>query len=161
MADEADIKHEKLELEVKDMNIKEEEDADMDTIALAPPVRKERSVSTGGGTPASTGTPRGSKTQSRSPMKSESKAETPDGEGKVKVDGEVEVKILPDRPPLLQRKKSQKIERRPPQLFSDYENKTAEATSTFSILTECTYANKYLGTTEHALECDCAEEWGK
>ncbi|KAI7517432.1 hypothetical protein KC331_g21708, partial [Hortaea werneckii] len=26
-------------------------------------------------------------------------------------------------------------------------------------MSECTYANKYLGTTEHALECDCAEEW--
>ncbi|KAF2478571.1 hypothetical protein BDY17DRAFT_313879 [Neohortaea acidophila] len=75
------------------------------------------------------------------------------------VGGDIELKLEPGKPPKLQRKASQKVERRLPPLFFDYENKTAEATSAFTVLSECVYANKYLGTTEHALECDCAEEW--
>ena len=77
------------------------------------------------------------------------------------VGGDIELKLEPGKPPKLQRKSSHKVERRPPPLFFDYEDMTAAATSTFGVITECNYANKYLGTTEHALECDCAEEWGK
>jgi len=38
---------------------------------------------------------------------------------------------------------------------------TAEATSTFTVIDACTYQNKYLGFTDHALDCDCTEEWGE
>lgn len=160
-ADESDMKQEGLESEVKDMNIKEEGDMDVDTIALAEVQPKERSASRGDGM----STPGSVKRKSRSPTKAESMAQSPavkvEEDDTTRTGGEVELRLEPGKPPILQRKKSQKIERRPPPLFNDYQDKTAEATSTFSTLTECTYANKYLGTTEHALECDCAEEWGK
>lgn len=37
----------------------------------------------------------------------------------------------------------------------------AEATSTFAVIDACTYQNKYLGFSDHALDCDCSEEWGE
>lgn len=46
-------------------------------------------------------------------------------------------------------------------LFDHLPDATAEATSTFAIMESCTYSNKYLGYTEHAMECDCSEEWGR
>jgi hypothetical protein len=36
-----------------------------------------------------------------------------------------------------------------------------EATSTFTVIDACTYQNKYLGFSDHALDCDCSEEWGE
>lgn len=45
-------------------------------------------------------------------------------------------------------------------LFDHLPDATAEATSTFAVMESCTYSNKYLGYTEHAMECDCSEEWG-
>lgn len=38
---------------------------------------------------------------------------------------------------------------------------TKEATSTFTVIDACTYQNKYLGFSDHALDCDCSEEWGE
>jgi [histone H3]-lysine36 N-trimethyltransferase len=46
-------------------------------------------------------------------------------------------------------------------LFDNLPDATKEATSTFTVLDACTYQNKYLGFSEHALDCDCGEEWGK
>ena len=143
------------------MKLEQEHDEDMDTIPVAESVKKERSASVGG---SGFSTPRAGKKQSQSPLKRESISQSPavkmeDGDNKI--GGDVELKIEPNEAPKLVRKSSQRAPRRPPPLFFDYEDKTAEATSTFSILKECVYANKYLGTTEHALECDCAEEWGK
>ena len=161
---DSDTKLEKLESGVHDMNLKEEEqDDDMDSIPVAQPVKKEQSASVSGPTSqAGTGTPSSTKRQSRSPVKSESMAQSPvvKPEEEETIGGDIEVKVEDGRPKL-SRKKSTKVEKRPPPLFFDYEDKTTEATSTFNILTDCTYANKQLGTTEHALECDCAEEWGK
>lgn len=157
-------RQEKLESEVRDMNIKEEGDEDtMDSIPVSQPVKKERSLSiSGDDLPVPSATPRSAKKQSRSPIKNENMAHSP----VVKTDeevvgGDIELKLEPGKPPKLQRKSSHKVERRPPTLFFDHEDKTAQASSAYFTLAECIYANKYLGTTEHALECDCAEEWGK
>ena len=155
-----DVKKEGLEVEVRDMKLEQEGDVGMGTIPTAESVKQERSASVAG---SRTSTPRGVKRQSLSPVKPESMAQSPavKDEDDTKVGGDVELRLdANDRPKLL-RKQSHKVARRPPPLFLDYEDKTAEATSTFNILTECVYANKSLGTTEHALECDCAEEWGK
>lgn len=46
-------------------------------------------------------------------------------------------------------------------LLDDLPDVTKEATSSFTIIDACTYQNKYLGFSEHALDCDCAEEWGE
>ena len=78
------------------------------------------------------------------------------------VNQNVLVKPEPGEPPKLSRgSSSKKQSMNSPQLFPDLPDRTAEATSTFQVIKDCTYAAKYLGYTEHALECDCAEEWGK
>ena len=56
---------------------------------------------------------------------------------------------------------SQKAIPRTAPLFDHLEDATMDAKSTFAVLDACTYANKFLGYTEHAMECDCSEEWGK
>lgn len=98
-----------------------------------------------------------SHSQSHSPVK---KDEPEDGIEE-KVGGDITVKLEPGQPPKLARSSSQKVVARPPQLFLDSPDCTTEAKSTFEILERCSYANKYMGYTEHAMECDCAEEWGK
>lgn len=152
-----------LASDVQDMRLKEEdEDIDMDDIPRATSVKEEASAAA---SRASSGvaTPSGSKRQSKSPTKQESayNSPAPKAEQEETIGGEVTLKLEPGKPPKLARSTSHKVEKRPPQLFHDYEDKTNEAKGTFSTLSECTYANKFLGTTEHALECDCAEEWGK
>ncbi|KAJ5169172.1 Histone-lysine N-methyltransferase H3 lysine-36 specific [Penicillium canariense] len=75
------------------------------------------------------------------------------------VGGDVIVKQEPDQPLKLSRTSSQKVVPRPPQLFSHLPDSTADALATFEQIEACWYANKYMGYTEHAMECDCAEEW--
>ncbi|PYI22165.1 hypothetical protein BO99DRAFT_354298 [Aspergillus violaceofuscus CBS 115571] len=76
-----------------------------------------------------------------------------------KVGGDISVKLEPGQPPKLTRSSSQKVAARPPQLFLQLPDSTAQAQETFEVMDACTYANKYMGYTEHAMECDCAEEW--
>lgn len=159
----ADNKRERLEAEVREMRLKEEDaDVDMDTIAPANVAKREVSVP-GSGAASASGTPRAHKRQSRSPMKRQMDADSPTvkSDHEETIGGDVVLKLEPGKPPKLARSTSHKVEKRPPQLFWEYDDKTREASATFDVLPECTYANKYLGTTESALECDCAEEWGK
>lgn len=145
------------------MKLKEEDtDVDMDTVAPADPLEEDASASASG-VGSGAGTPSGMKRQSRSPTKRESALNSPalKPEQEETIGAEVTLKLEPGKPPKLARSTSHKVEKRPPPRFLDYEDSTPEARSTFSTIQECTYANKYLGTTEHALECDCAEEWGK
>lgn len=163
MADKEPVDQQKDLESLRDMHLKEEDQHDdMDKSALAEPIKKERSASVsapgvGGDTSSST------KRQSRSPTKTTSMAPSPAAKDEPEdiVGGEVTLKLEPGKPMKLSRTSSHKVERRPPPLYFDYEDKTREATSSFTVLPECHYANKYLGATEHALECDCAEEWGK
>ncbi|KAJ9666107.1 histone methyltransferase set2 [Coniosporium apollinis] len=110
----------------------------------------------------SNGTASPLKTQPKplSPVKMESPSQSPvKGEREEVVGGDVTLKLEPGKAPKLSRTTSQRIIARPPPLFLDWEDKTEEATSTFQVLPDCVYAAKYLGSTEPALECDCAEEW--
>ncbi|GES66946.1 SET and WW domain protein [Aspergillus terreus] len=111
-----------------------------------------------------------SRTSSRSPVKDEDdgddekksveiKQEHDTTMEEEKVGGGITVKLEPGQPPKLTRSSSQKVVARPPQLFSHLPDSTAEAQATFELMDTCTYANKYMGYTEHAMECDCAEEW--
>lgn len=77
------------------------------------------------------------------------------------VGGDILVKEEPGQPPKLSRSSSQKVTSRPPQLFDHLPDSTQDALATFEQIDACWYANKYMGYTEHAMECDCAEEWGK
>ncbi|KAL4868519.1 hypothetical protein BDV12DRAFT_102192 [Aspergillus spectabilis] len=82
-----------------------------------------------------------------------------DASGTEKVGGDISVKLEPGQPPKLARSSSQKVVPRPPQLFLDLPDSTKEAKKSFEVIDYCQYANKYMGYTEHAMECDCAEEW--
>ena len=73
---------------------------------------------------------------------------------------DIMVKLEPGKPPKLS-KSSKKISSRPPQLVSHLADATSEAQKSFIVLSECNYANKTLGTTDAAYECDCTEAWGK
>ena len=150
----------RLETDVRDMHLKEEDrDADMDIGSEAILKQAERS------TPQSAieGTPMSIEQSSRSPYELQKGTEsaTPKSEREDLVGGDVTLKQEPGKPPKLARTTARKVERRPPPMFNDYKDSTAEATSSFQVITECSYANKGLGTTDPALECDCAEEWGK
>lgn len=99
-----------------------------------------------------------SRSSSRTPIKKEEETyHAANVEGKV--GGGITVKQEPGQPPKLTRSSSQKVVARPPQLFSHLPDSTAEAQASFELMDTCTYANKYMGYTEHAMECDCAEEW--
>ncbi len=99
-----------------------------------------------------------------SPIKSEKLSPSPqmmkDGHPDV-VGGEMTVKMEPAHPPKLARTASQKASARPPALFDSYPDKTEESKGTFQVIGACIYSSKQIGSTEQAMECDCAEEWGK
>lgn len=106
-----------------------------------------------------------SRSKSQSPMpKHDSEASSPADSTKEEfVGGEIVLKMEPGpggRALKLSRSASQKVVSRPPPLYLDLPDSTAEAKETFVVLPECTYSNKYIGTTDPALECDCSEEWG-
>ena len=104
-----------------------------------------------------------SRSQSRSPVKKEEDEEQKgeNANDEEKVGGDITVRLEPGQPPKLARSTSQKVVPRPPPLFLDLPDSTEEARSSFEVMETCTYANKSMGYTEHAMECDCAEEWGK
>ncbi|KAL9107620.1 MAG: hypothetical protein Q9227_007523 [Pyrenula ochraceoflavens] len=106
--------------------------------------------------------PKSDRSSSANSVKSHSTTSTParnKEEIEEKVGGEVTLKMEPGQPPKLARSTSQKIAPRTPLLFDHLRDATTEATSTFTLMESCTYSNKYLGYTEHAMECDCSEEW--
>lgn len=104
-----------------------------------------------------------SRSKSQSPAKRQpSDASSPDTDAHEEVlGGEITLKMEPGKAPKLSRTASHKVISRPPPLYLDLSDSTEVAKDTFAVLPECTYANKNIGTTEHALECDCSEEWGK
>ncbi|KAF2271723.1 uncharacterized protein EI97DRAFT_260417 [Westerdykella ornata] len=98
---------------------------------------------------------------SQSPTKSSpSTTSSPSAEDREEtVGGDITLKMEPGKAPKLSRTASKKIIFKPPPLYLDLPDATKDATDTFIVLPECTYGNKSLGTTDHALECDCSEEW--
>jgi [histone H3]-lysine36 N-trimethyltransferase len=77
------------------------------------------------------------------------------------IGGDITFKQEPGKPPKLARSSSQKVVARPPQLFNHLPDSVNEACQTFEVIQGCIYGSKYMGHTEHAMECDCSEEWGK
>jgi histone-lysine N-methyltransferase SETD2 len=77
------------------------------------------------------------------------------------VGGDITLKMEPGKAPKLARTAAQKVVAKPPPLYLDLPDVSESAKETFVVIPECTYANKSLGTTDRALECDCSEEWGK
>ncbi|KAF2145929.1 uncharacterized protein K452DRAFT_242332 [Aplosporella prunicola CBS 121167] len=149
-----------LESEVRDMKLEAESPvgpggADPETESQD--LGKQQPASTGSPTPLQP--PAASRTQSPAMMEKQSRSSSEDAEREEMVGGDITVKLEPGKAPKLSRSISQKIVSRPPPLFSHYEDKTQEAIGSFEVIAACTYGNKYMGSTEHALECDCVEEW--
>ncbi|KAF3053634.1 histone methyltransferase set2 [Didymella keratinophila] len=158
---ESEKKSARLEPELRDMKLEEgaalsagendgthvkAEDADPSTPSAIPPRLKV------------------SRSKSRSPApKHDSEASSPaDSTKEEVVGGDIVLKMEPGpggRALKLSRSASQKVISRPPPLYLDLPDSTEAAKETFGVLPECTYSNKYIGTTDPALECDCSEEW--
>lgn len=104
-----------------------------------------------------------SRTKSQSPDKPDASESSSPGDSAHEevVGGEITLKMEPGKAPKLSRTASHKIVARPPPLYFDHPDVTNEAKDSFVVLPECTYANRSLGTTDHALECECSEEWGR
>ncbi|KAL8941487.1 MAG: hypothetical protein Q9216_002215 [Gyalolechia sp. 2 TL-2023] len=71
----------------------------------------------------------------------------------------VTLKQQPGQPPKLTRSTSQKVMARPPPTFDDHPDKTNEAKATFQVIPGCIYSTKAIGATDHAMDCECSEEW--
>lgn len=157
---------EPVQEDIKDMKIKSGNSSDHDiedTIEAGKSIKKElrasRSSSQIKGEPTS---------RSRSPVRrSEStppydEAADEDGDDTEVVGGNVILKDEPGQPLKVERQPTKKQDKKPPALFDHYEDATEEAKSTFELLEACTYTAKWLGASgESAMDCDCAEEWGK
>ncbi|KAK8169578.1 hypothetical protein IWX90DRAFT_182302 [Phyllosticta citrichinensis] len=158
---ETDRQAAQLEPEVRDMKLEPESPADDGGAHVQGELETDRQeqalIANGSASPPKSAV----KSSPHTPAKMESGGQTPAEslEGEEVVGGDITVKVEPGKAPKLARSSSQRIEKKPPPLFLDYEDKTLESTTTFTLLEECTYGNKYMGSTEHALECDCAEEW--
>jgi hypothetical protein len=103
--------------------------------------------------------------RSSSPSTVKSRAASPssvDQKESVQRPNETSAKLENLDPPVKpNRSASQKAIPRCAPLFDHLEDATMEAMRSFALLEACTYANRFLGYTEHAMECDCSEEWGK
>ncbi|KAJ5446772.1 WW/Rsp5/WWP [Penicillium cf. griseofulvum] len=100
----------------------------------------------------------GARTSSRSPLPKKESSPNSDSSDMKEPIGEMVLK-QEGQPPKLSRSSSQKVASRPPPLYTHLPDSTQDALATFEQIPGCIYANKYMGYTEHAMECDCAEEW--
>ena len=147
---------------IKEMHIKNGESSDEDgygTRYVGEP-KKESSTDDGINAAYMSGFKSASQSPIKSPRLSNSSVDGQDEHIEV-LGAKVTIKSEPDQPPKLSRSSPQKIVVRPPPLFLDYPDKTDEAKNTFQVIPSCSYASKAMGSTEHAMDCDCTEEWGK
>ncbi|KAF2811860.1 uncharacterized protein BDZ99DRAFT_281967 [Mytilinidion resinicola] len=99
---------------------------------------------------------------SHSPVKKQHPSQSPSdttSEHEEIIGGEITVKMEPGKAPKLARTAPHKVVARAPPLFHHLPDATDEAKRSFQVITDCSYSSKYIGNTEHALECDCSEEW--
>lgn len=125
-------------------------------------IKDEAASSTSSSPSLSATKARTSRSSSRSTSKSRTSSDAPSVDRPLdKANGQVSPKMESISPVKENRSASRKGIPRVAPLFDHLPDATPEATSAYLPLELCTYANKYLGYTEHAMECDCAEEWGK
>jgi len=165
----SDSEHEKtagIGPEMRDMKLEEGASPRGESDDTGTPHVQVKVEDPGGHTPTPMYMPARLKSRSKSqspfkPLPSDASSSPDDADAHEVLGGEITLKMEPGKAPKLSRTATHKIASRPATLFLDVPDATAEAISTFEVLPECTYANKHLGTTDHALECDCTEEWGK
>ena len=158
-----DLKSEPVEDGIKDMEIKSGASSDDEALGgtiHVSNVKEGSAAPNGAPSPLDTAI----KSTSHSPVKSRYVSQSPPeekSEHEEIIGGEITVKMEPGQPPKLARTSSQKVIARSTPLFDNLPDTTMDAKKTFQVIAQCIYAAKYLGSTEHAMECDCAEEWGK
>ena len=160
-----DAKSESVDGDSKEVKLERRDSADddygMGTIQVGV---KDEPAASGSTSPSEHSTkPLVKRDSSSPPVKSDMSVDSPRAkdEHEDKIGAEITVKMEPGQPPKLARSSSQKVVSRVAPLFDHFPDKTEEAKESFQVMQSCTYANKFLGYTEHAMECDCSEEWGK
>lgn len=139
---------------------------DLHPLARLPPITDESTQSTSA-SPASTRPTKMRTSRSSSSSTVHSRASSTSSIAKkphaTEEEEEKKVDVKPEPTPAAKPNRSagRKAVPRVAPLFDHLPDATDEATGTFTVLDACTYANRYLGYTEHAMECDCPEEWGK
>ena len=137
----------------------------LENVGIHTPGAASRRSARNNSTPTENPSPRSvMRTESQSPAKNGHISDLPtpsDGNREEVVGGDVTVSVEPGQPPKLSRSTSQRIKARPPALFLDAADTTSEAQKHFDTITDCSYCNKHIGSTEHgSMDCDCVEEWG-
>lgn len=165
---EPEKKAAQLAPELRDMKIEEashpEEGGDIGEVAAQVKAEENDEPATAPITipsrPASNSPSRSSKGSSKSPT--DSTSSSPDNREREEiVGGDITLKMEPGKAPKLARTAAKKVVSRPPPLYLDLKDVSEDAKNTFVVIPECSYANKSLGFTECAYECDCSEEWGE
>ncbi|KAL5121403.1 histone methyltransferase set2 [Pleosporales sp. CAS-2024a] len=103
----------------------------------------------------------GTRSQSPTPKKqedSDSPSPVSSANNEETLGGDITLMVEPGKAPRLSRAAS-RVVKRAPMLFLHLPDATQDAKQTFEVLAQCTYANKHIGTTDPALECDCGEQW--
>lgn len=162
MPDSGPDKSAQLEPELRDMQIAEGAASDGGESEGALQVKgEEADRSRGYGSTPSAIPPRlQTRSKSRSPaIKADSQPPSPASAHEETVGGDIVLKMEPGKAPKLARAASQKVVARPPPLYLDLPDSTDAAKETFTVLAECSYANKHIGSTDPALECDCQSDW--
>jgi hypothetical protein len=160
---EGESKQPPMETGIKDMKIKTDNSSDEEKKNTLSHVKLEARGRNESG--ENSPVKKDSKSRTQSPQKRDGGSDysptMPLGEHEEIIGGEITLKQEPGQPPKLARSSTQKVMAKPTPLFDHYPDRTSEATSIFEVIRDCTYSNKSLGSTEHAMECDCNEEWGK
>lgn len=110
------------------------------------------------------GTP-AQKSTSKSPANAQSASHTPKSEydDEEDIGGDISVLAEPGKATKLSRKPTVKVAPRPPELYNDLPDSTAESLSVFQAIPECLYGSKSMGKSKSddddgPIDCDCSEE---
>lgn len=144
---------------LKDLNLQKEDLASSRGRMSLRNIKREGTVGSGRSPSSFSGRP-----SQESPKKPESSGRssaisTPKNEEVIP--GSVVLKQESGQPPKLARVTSQKVASHSPPLFDREDDRTAEAKGTFQVIPGCIYSSKAIGATDHAMDCECTDEWGQ
>jgi hypothetical protein len=152
-----------LEPELHEMKLESARDGASEDLTIQVKLENDADSLDRTSTPLSAIPPRlKSQSRSQSPALKKQESEAPSPASSLHEEtlgGDITLMAEPGKAPKLSRTASQKILTRAAPLYLDLPDSTDAAKDTFTVLPECTYANKHIGTTDPALECDCGEEW--
>ncbi|KAI4190507.1 MAG: hypothetical protein L6R41_000742 [Letrouitia leprolyta] len=142
---------------LKDLHLQNEDLGSLKSRTLSRNIKRDNTM--GNDTPSSTMSRTHSLQSPKKPGSSthSSTVSTPKNEDSIP--SSVTLKQQPGQPLKLTRSTSQKVAARTPPTFLDHPTKTDEAKDTFQVIPRCIYSTKAIGATDHAMDCECTEEW--